>query len=338
MAYRPAISSLSLGLPSVHPLPGRIEQAARYGFDLELFHDDIVEIAAHLPAGPRAAQSQLQAAAIVRSLCDNCQVRIVCLQPFRHYEGLKDRQKHAERAEEMKLWICLAKTLGTDLIGIPSTFLPETEASGDIDLIVQDLREVADLGIAEGMRFTYEALAWGTYIDTWEECWEVVLRVDRPNFGICLDTFNLAGRVYADPASPSGKTPDADATLAASLGRLKERVDLDKVFWVQVVDAQQLSKPLNDKHPYHIQGQPARMSWSRNCRLFYGEQDLGAYLPIRLVLQTILVDMGFRGCLSAELFNKSLGDPDPRTPEKHARRAAISWRTMMQNLDLVAEA
>ena len=44
-----------------------------------------------------------------------------------------------------RLWIKLAKILGTDLIAIPSTCLPEEEVSGDFDLIAGDLREVADL-------------------------------------------------------------------------------------------------------------------------------------------------------------------------------------------------
>jgi hypothetical protein len=33
------------------------------------------------------------------------------------------------------------------------------------------------------------ALAWGTYINTWEDSWDVIKRANRPNIGICLDTF-----------------------------------------------------------------------------------------------------------------------------------------------------
>ncbi|MCJ1247510.1 hypothetical protein MMC30_004724 [Trapelia coarctata] len=331
MACRPAVSSLSLGLPSIHALPCRLDQAARYGLDIELFHDDILETAKGITSVHTAAESQIKAAAIIRLLCDERRISIVCLQPFRHYEGLRDRQRHAERIEEMKLWIHLAEILGTDLIGIPSTFLPKTEASGDLDLITQNLREVADLGAPRGIRFTYEALAWGTYVDTWEKCWDVVKRVDRPNFGICLDTFNLAGRVYADPAAASGMTVDARTAIESSLARLKHTIDIEKLFWVQVVDAERLDQPLDNKHLYHVAGQPARMSWSRNCRLFYGEEDRGAYLPVKAILEVILLDLGFKGCLSAELFNKSLANPDPLTPEEHACRAAKSFQMLARD-------
>lgn len=338
MPCRPAISSLSLGLPHIHPLPTRLDQAARHNLDIELFHDDILEIAKGLGTNdPIAAPStptddaQLQAARIIRNLCDTRSLNIVCLQPFRHYEGLLNRSQHAARLKEITLWIQLVQILGTDLIGIPSTFLSPQETSASTDLIVSDLRELADLGSQHGIRFTYEALAWGTHIDTWEACWDVVKKVDRPNFGICLDTFNLAGRVYADPTARFCVRPNARDDLAASLQRLKERVDVAKVFWVQVVDAERLTQPLDSEHPFYVEGQPARMSWSRNCRLFYGEKDRGAFLPIKRILEVIVKELGFNGCLSAELFNRSVAETDEKVPEEHAARAAESFRAIVRD-------
>jgi len=76
------------------------------------------------------------------------------------------------------------------------------------------------------------------------------------------------------------------------------------------------------------------MSWSRNCRLFYGEEDRGAYLPVYAVLQAILVDLGYRGYISAELFNRSLAKPGAQVPRDHARRAAISWDKIVADFDL----
>ena len=323
MPCRPAISSHSLGRAWVHSLRTKLDQAARHGLDIEMFYEDLEYLAHTMPA--RSPSERLkQAARKVRSMCDERGIAVVCLQPFMHYEGLRDRQRHRERVEEFKTWIQLAKILHTDIIAIPSTCLPESEVSGDLDLIVADMREVADLAAAEHINVAYESLAWGTYADTWEDAWRVVTAVDRPNFGICLDTFNMAARVYADPSSPTRKNPNAEEDMKASVERLVRTVNVGKIFFVQVVDAEYLAEPLVEGHPFYDPSQQARMSWSRNCRLFYGEQ--GAYLPIAAILKAILVDLGFTGYVSAELFNRSLAEADSSVPAAHAQRAAESWR------------
>lgn len=328
-----AISSHSLGRAWVHDMPSKLDQAAHYGFDIELFFEDLLYVAKAFPGGA-TSDNFVKAAHKIRSLCDERGIAVICLQPFMHYEGLRDRTRHAQRIDEMRQWIQLAKILGTNLIAIPSTFLPDELASGDRDLITRDMIEVADLGLPDGIEFAYEALCWGTHTDTWEQSWEIVKRVDRPNFKICLDTFNIAGRIYADPTSPDGKRPNADAELAASLRRLVKDVDVRKIAFVQVVDAERLKQPLVEGHKFHHPEQCPRMSWSRNCRLFYGEEDRAAYLPIKAILKAILVDMGFQGYLSAELFNRSLTDASPSVPREHAGRAAESWQKMVADFGL----
>ena len=332
MPCRPAVCSHSLGRAWVHELEPKLDQAARHGLDIELFYEDLEYLANSL-SGPSFNDRLREAAKLVRSMCNDRQLSIVCLQPFMHYEGLRDRIRHQERIEEMKLWLELVKILDTDIIAIPSTCLPESEVSGDIDLIVQDMREVADLAAPENVRIAYESLAWGTYADTWEDAWNVVRRTDRSNFGICLDTFNMAARVYADPSAPSRRNPGADEAMQASLDRLVKTVDVKKIFFVQVVDAEYLSDgPLVEGHRFYDESQAARMSWSRNCRLFYGERD--AYLPIKAILKAILVDLGFQGWVSAELFNRSLTGSNPDVPEAHAQRAAVSWRKIVDDFKL----
>jgi hypothetical protein len=111
---------------------------------------------------------------------------------------------------------------------------------------------------------------------------EIFRLVDRPNFGICLDTFNIVGRGWADPVSSDRKVTNADAALDTSIKRPVDTVDVEKVFYIvlQLVDAEKLEAPLNKNHPYYVEGQPARMSWSRNARCFMYETDRGAYLPV----------------------------------------------------------
>lgn len=109
----------------------------------------------------------------------------------------------------------------------------------------------------------------------------MVRRVDRWNFGRCLNTFNIVGRVWGDHASEDGTDgPDSDRDLKASLLALVKSIDVKNVCYVPVVGTDRLSSPLVMGHEWYFEGQPARMSWSRNARLFYGEEDLGQYLPI----------------------------------------------------------
>jgi 4-hydroxyphenylpyruvate dioxygenase len=315
-------------------MPSKLEHAARYGFDLELFYEDLYYVARSFAGGP-TPDNQLKAAKLIRSMCDDRNISIVCLQPFMHYEGLKDRRQHERRVDEMRLWIKLAKVLNTAIISIPSTCLSEDETSGDLDLIVSDMREVADLAAVENISLAYEALAWGTHVDTWEGAWEIVKRVDRPNFGICLDTFNIAARVYADPTAASRRNTNAEVEMKASIERLVHTIDVKKIAYVQVVDAEYLAEPLVEGHRLYNASQRSRMSWSRNCRLFYGEQDRGAYLPIKEILQAIIERLGFNGWISAELFNESLTVSNPLVPEEHARRAAESWKKIEKDFSTV---
>lgn len=265
---------------------------------------------------------------------------IICLQPFSMFEGLLDRaESNRLISEKLLKWFTLARALGTDMIQVPSNFLGpdpktgEARTTGDHGVIVRDLQRLADLGAGAGFRFVYEALCFGDHVDTWEASWDVVRDVNRPNFGLCLDSFNIAGRVYADPASPTGRTPNAAADLVASLQRLRTaNIDPTKIFYVQLVDGERLTAPLNEDHPFHVPGQKARMSWSRNARLFPFEESRGGYLPILDIARVLFDDLGYRGWVSLELFSRTLADPDPFTPADHARRGIESYHKMSRIL------
>jgi len=314
--------------------------AVKYGYKgIELFYEDLVDLAEHLvlqgPSPQTSTAAQIAAARDIRRMCKRRGLEIICLQPFAHYEGLVDRIEHERRLEKLALWIDLAHELDTDMIQIPSNFLPADQVADDLDLIVADLRHVADIGSQQSppIRFVYESLCWGTRVDVWERCWEVVQRVDRANFGICLDTFNIAGRIYADPESPTGRTADAEEAVRRSVARLAE-VDPRKVFYVQIVDAERLREPLVEGHSFYHVDQPARMSWSRNCRLFYGEKDRGAYLPVREIASAIFHEIGFDGWVSLELFNRRMSDDGEEVPEELAQRGAISWTKLVRDMGL----
>ncbi|KAK2030317.1 xylose isomerase-like TIM barrel [Colletotrichum zoysiae] len=342
MPSRLAISTMSLGRCwAGHSFEHKMDMAAKYGYQgIELWHEDLMDVAEQLPGGAALLENQLAAAGIVKSMCDARNMEIVCLQPFMHFEGLVDRQQHDRRVEELRVWIQLAHVLGTDLIQIPSNILPADQVSEDLDLHVADLAKVADIGAASEppIRFSYESLAWGTRVDVWERCWEVVQRVDRANFGMCLDTFHIAGRIFGDPEAASGKLPDAEQAVKESMQRLVSTVDVSKIIYVQVVDGERLAEPICETHRFYNPEQPSRMSWSRNCRLFYGEHSRGAYLPVREICAAIFQGLGFEGWVSLELFNTRMSDEDHDVPEELAKRGAISWTKLVRDMKLrVAE-
>ncbi|KAI4728914.1 xylose isomerase-like protein [Aureobasidium sp. EXF-10728] len=342
MKYIPAIASMSLGRAWVHEFEGKMKAASKSGFQgMEIFYEDLEYVAKSL--APQADQdatpspSQLIAAAKkVKSICDENNLRIIGLQPFLFYEGLKDRQQHNRLIEKLHVWFDIVDILDTDTIQIPANFLPKDQITGDMDTIVADMVKVAQLGAnrKRPIRFAYENLCWSTYIDTWEAAWEVVQRVNLPNFGMCLDTFNIAGRIWADPAASTGMVEDAEAALEASLARLVKTVDVAKVFYIQVVDAERCDPPLDGKHPFHAEGQPSRMSWSRNARCFIYETDRNAYLPVERVARAIIEGLGYQGYVSMELFSRTLSEAGPEVPQSHAQRGMEAWEKFVDALGL----
>lgn len=337
MTHHSSICTVSLGRAHAgHSLPHKLDIASKYGFEgIELFYEDLVEFS-KTTFGDASDESQIAAAGIVRELCQARHLTIICLQPFMHYEGLVDRQRHDERIDEMHLWMELVHSLGTDLILLPSSNLPAEQMTTDMSLIVDDMAEIADIGAAADppVRFAFEALCWGTRIDTWEGSWDIVRKVNRKNFGLCLDTFNLTGRIYADPAHASGRTEHCEEIVRESLQLLVASVPVEQIFLLQVADAELLSQPISPQHPFYNQEQPPRMSWSRNARLFYGEASYGGYLPVYDVLKTVIHDIGFTGWLSFEVFNRRLADTDAEVPEEMASRAAISFDKITKDLQL----
>lgn len=339
MSLKPSICTVSLGRAHAgHQLPHKLDKAAQYGFEgIELFYEDLLDFSV-TSFGDDSQASQLSAARIVRELCAARHLTIIALQPFMHYEGLTDRNLHYKRLEEMKFWTKLAHTLGIDLILLPSSNLPEAEISADMNLIISDMIEVAEIAAAAEppIRLAYEALCWGTRVDTWDASWEVVRGVNKNNFGICLDTFNLTGRIFADPMSPTGRTLGCEEVVSRSLDKLARTVPVDKIFLLQVADAELLGSPLDRSHRFYNPEQPPRMSWSRNARLFYGEGDKGGYLPILEVLRTVVQRIGFNGWLSFEVFSRQLAETKASVPEDMARRGAKSFKTLTSDLELRA--
>lgn len=367
--FIPGIASQSLGSPDQHGIHEKLIAAANAGMkSMEIFEEDLNVLCRQAleenvidsrfgpyPAGHQYPETtnddelKLACARQIGQWCQTYGIQVICLQPFKNFDGLADAQKRESRFRDLQLWLHLAECLGTDLIQIPSNFLPADQCTGDRNRIIADLRRAADMGLAhtQRTRFAYEALCWGTYTDRWDAAWSIVEAVDRPNFGTCIDTFNIAGRVYADPESPTGKNATADADIAESIQKLRDvfsdPAKLAKIFYLELCDGERLTSPISPDHPWYNPEQPSRMSWSRNARLFPFETDgvLGpdvqpGYLPVTQILDAIL-DVGFTGFVSFEVFSRTLHQPGHDVVLQHAERARISWERCVKYIDSYLE-
>ncbi|KAJ7709005.1 putative 4-hydroxyphenylpyruvate dioxygenase [Mycena rosella] len=339
-----AISSISLAIPTmtlgrawVHELEVKVVEAGKAGYQgVEIFWEDLVYAAMRISpdSDEKDEAAMLRAAQYAKDLCDQNRLVVLVLQPFMNYEGVLDQSKHEELIVKLRLWFKIVKILGTDLIQIPSQMNSEG-TTGDIGKLVSDMKEVAELGLKENppVRFAYEALSWGAHLDLWEQVWDIVLKVDLPNFGTVIDTYHILACIYGDPTSPSGLQPDAETALTASLSRLASTPNLlAKLFYVQLSDAERLDPPLSPTHLYHDATQKPNIQWSRNARLFPCEEARGGYLPVEAVAKVLFEDMGFRGWVSMEVFSRTMSDPHPATPRAHAERGIESWKTLLQRL------
>ncbi|KAK9234911.1 xylose isomerase-like protein [Lipomyces kononenkoae] len=330
-----SIASLSLGRASHHDLAEKIHAASAAGFQgVELFYEDI-ELHAKQNSNDSFEESILQSAKVFKDLCDECNLKVVVLQPFMNYDGLLDPIERAQQIVKIKLWFKIAKAVGTDLILVTSNFFKEG-TTGDDDQIVEDLLEIAELGQKENpqVRFAYEAISWAAHKNTWQQSWNIVKQANHPNLGLCLDTFHIVARIWADVTRESGIRPNANKLLAADLRECAAEVPVDKVFLIQLSDAERLHKPLDAAHEWFSPEIPSNMIWSRNTRVFPYETDHNAYLPIEKIVHSWVYDWGYRGWMSYEVYHRDLFDPSPSIPHDFAERAMKSWEIMVQRLGL----
>ena len=249
-------------------LRSKLEAIARAGFGgVEIFENDLISF----DGSP----------ADIRELCQRLGLAIVAFQPFRDFEGMPEpaRSKNLLRAQRK---FDVMEELGTDFMLVCSNVSPQSLA--DSDRIVEDLRELASLAQARGLRIGYEALAWGRHVSDYRDAWELVRRADHPALGVVLDSFHILSRGH-DPAA------------IADIPR-------DKIFFVQVADA-----PLLDMDV---------LQWSRHFRCFPGQ----GRLPLTSFMQA-LAKTGYDGPLSHEIFSDAFRAAPADVTAKDGMRSLI---------------
>ena len=249
-------------------LPEKLEAIAAAGFDgVEIFENDLL----YYDGSPRE----------IKQMCADLGIAITLFQPFRDFEGCR-RDRLARNLERAERKFDLMQELGTDLVLVCSN--AAADSVGDQQILVDDLRLLAERAGARGLRIGYEALAWGRHVNTYQQVWDIVRQADHPSLGVLLDSFHTLS-LKGDPAA-----------IADIPG--------DKIFFVQMVDAPILAMDV--------------LEWSRHFRCFpgQGEFDLpGLLAPI--------IKSGYTGPLSLEIFNDGFRAAPPRANAADGLRSLL---------------
>ncbi|AEO69789.1 8941787e-765d-4d7f-8d4f-9cae91ec5ce4 [Thermothielavioides terrestris] len=331
-----AFASCSIGLPR-HTLHQKIEAVREAGFDgIELSFPDLQAYATR-HFGREIAEddygSLCEAAKAVGTMCEGHGLRVLALQPFSKFEGWPPgSQQRQDAFARAKAWIDIMEAAGTDLLQVGSSDSPDM--SRDVDQLAADLASLADMLASRGFRLAYENWCWATCAPTWKDVWTIVQKADRPNIGLCLDTFQTAGGEWGDPTTKSGRieapgltSADLSRAYAASLGELAESVPADKIYFLQISDAYLLDPPLNTAADPESGLRP-RAQWSHEHRPLPYD---GGYLPIREFVQAVLAT-GFRGWLSIEVFDGKFEEKYGDNLRGFAKRAMEACQRLIAEL------
>ncbi|KAL8741937.1 MAG: hypothetical protein Q9190_005512 [Brigantiaea leucoxantha] len=328
-------ATVSIGTPHT-PLDQKLRAIADAGFQgIELGFPDLLSFASTFHNAKVDAQdfdAICKACQQVKEMCQAAGLKIVMLQPFSNFEGWAPQSAEREDAFlRAKGWIKIMDAVGTDLLQVGSTDSPHATAS--FDVLAADLAELADLLASHGFRLAYENWCWATHAPDWKDVWAIVKKANRPNIGLCLDTFQTAGGEWADPTTTSGlieKEGEGHEGLKnkfqRSLDELAKTIPREKVYILQISDAYKPRQPLDPKSG-DSELRP-RGRWSMNMRPVPFD---GGYLPVVDVTQAVL-KTGFRSWFSMEVFD---GGPDGDDQEwydlkGYTKKAMVSLKRLIK--------
>jgi 4-hydroxyphenylpyruvate dioxygenase len=157
-------------------------------------------------------------------------------------------------------------------------------AIDDDALAAEQLRRLAERAAGHGIRVAYEALAWGRHVNEYDHAWRIVREADHPALGVCLDSFHILSR-------------------GTDLRAIAE-IPPEKLLFVQLADA-----------PYLVMDV---LQWSRHYRCFPGQ---GGFALAAFTSRVL--DAGYTGPLSLEVFNDVFRQADPERMAVDARRSLL---------------
>lgn len=326
--HKLAIASVSLGWHETHTLLDKADAAAKHGFQgIELVYGDLEK------AAVSAGQSLEAYAALFRGHCDKLGLSIISLAPLENWEG--SPLPLAQRLRTAVEWMRIARIVGAGILQVPATFNTASLLVSE-DEIVNELRLLADCGLPRPgsdeatIEIGYEPLSWSVRSDTWQHALYIKRRVGRPNFKLCLDTYHILTKLWGDCTAADGRIPNGDAALKASLFETLRSMRAEDVSFVQLSDAA-LAQPPVTFTQLEEAGQHQAFYWSARGRVFPYQEELGAYLPMTDIIRTWLVELGWKGWVSMEIFHSSMSEPS-RGPGYWAHSGRKSWDRVLAEM------
>jgi len=165
------------------------------------------------------------------------------------------------------------------------------DAIDDDGLAADQLGALADHAHERGIRIAYEALAWGRHVSEYDHAWRIVEAADHPALGTCLDSFHILAR-------------GTDLTTIAE-------IPADKLFFCQLADATDLAVDV--------------LRWSRHHRCLPGQ---GAFDLVGFTARVLQI--GYDGPLSLEVFSDALRHADPERVAQDARRSLAALEEQLR--------
>ncbi|OQO07660.1 hypothetical protein B0A48_07357 [Cryoendolithus antarcticus] len=333
-----AYASCSIGCKASHTLPKKLDAIAKAGFTaIELSMPDLLEFANQIrdegkrEVGPYDFDELGRAATEVKKLCDSHNLKILVLQPFANFEGWPEGSPEREDAfTRLRGWIRIMQAAGTDMLQVGSSDSPAEKIGTDRSRFVKDLQELTDILAEKGLRVAYENWCWSTHAPDWKDVWDICQKVNRPNFGLCLDTFQSAGGEWGDPTTASGMVEDGrspeqvTADWQASCKKLASTIPAEKIFFLQISDAYKPNSPFSKD--VDESGLRPRGRWSHDSRPL----PFKGYLPTVDFAKAVL-GTGFRGHFSYEIFDGgSDGEGIEYEMEEFAREAMECQKKLLE--------
>lgn len=249
-------------------LPQKLEAIAAAGFDgIELFEPDFTHY--------RGSAQEIAAR------CGDLGLKVELFQPFRDFEAMPEPafRRNLDRAERK---FDLMQALGCPLMLVCSSVSPLV--IDDPALAAAQLHELASRAAQRGLRVGFEALSWGRYVNQWRQAWDIVQRAGHDHLGLILDSFHTLA-------------------LRDTLDGL-EQVPGERIFFVQMADAPQMSLSVID--------------WARHHRNFPGQGQLDVVGFFERAVR-----VGYAGPLSLEIFNDVFRESPNRRIAVDAMRSLL---------------
>ncbi|MDJ0394485.1 TIM barrel protein [Rhodococcus sp. G-MC3] len=225
-----------------------MEAISSAGFDgFEVFEPDLVS-------------SPYSPAEIAKQAAD-LGITVDLYQPFRDLDS-SDDTRFERNLVRLERKFDLMEQLGCDLLLVCSS--PLSAAVTDDGQLIDQLGRAADRARNRGMRLAYEALAWGTHVNTYRHAWDIVRQVDSKSLGTSLDSFHILSR---------GDDPSGIVDIPG-----------EKIFFLQLADAPHLVMDV--------------LQWSRHHRCFPGQGNFDL-----VGFGSYIADSGYAGPWSLEIFN-----------------------------------